>query len=204
MRATTLLTLVAAGLGTAGLLAGCVPKPPVKGSIGRDSPFCRDVAGFRDATSALALGLPGDSATAQSELTSARELMTKLQREAPGDNVDGHRVGDDLALVGTTFDRLAQALVGVDPKDPAAVARALGPVAKTGDAVSKATRRLDRYASDVCGVTATTATTLPASGPTSSTSAPAVVGPVGPTTPASTTASTPASTTAPGSTTSSP
>jgi len=157
-------------------VTGCSKGATITGTVVQSSQFCTDAGSFG-----------GQAQTVEAAATHDR--LVKLVSEAPPDKVNGHAVRDDITTVADAYGALSAQLGVADPNGPVAVAKAQVAVqAKYGEALTKATDRLDAYTKQVCKLTVTNTVTSAAGGATTSgpqtTVAPVVT--AGPTLPTST------------------
>lgn len=133
-------------------VTACSSGPPVKASTTPASPFCHDLATFRDQIVALGNGADETLPALQQQVPRVHEQLVKLQAEAPGaDTVGGHPVKADLGAVAQVYGDLAAELQNAGTTDPNAVGNALAAVQKKdGAALTDATTRLDAYTKVAC------------------------------------------------------
>jgi len=186
---------LAAGAAVAVLsVTGCSKGATITGTVVQSSQFCTDAGSFGGQAqtveaAASAAAASGDRATLQRQTAATHDRLVKLVSEAPPDKVNGHAVRDDITTVADVYGALSAQLGVADPNGPGAVAKAWAAVqVKYGEALTKATDRLDAYTKQVCKLTVTNTVTSAAGGATTSgpqtTVAPVVT--AGPTLPTST------------------
>ena len=170
-------------------VTGCSKGATITGTVVQSSQFCTDAGSFGGQAQTVEAAASADRATLQRQTAATHDRLVKLVSEAPPDKVNGHAVRDDITTVADVYGALSAQLGVADPNGPVAVAKAQVAVqAKYGEALTKATDRLDAYTKQVCKLTVTNTVTSAAGGATTSgpqtTVAPVVT--AGPTLPTST------------------
>lgn len=157
-------------------LTGCSKGATITGTAVGGTPFCVDAGKFQAQAQALEAAAGADLGTLQQQMSMTRDVLVKLQGEAPADKVNGHPLKGDITTVVDVYGALAAQLQGADPKDPQAVTKALAGVqAKDGESFTQAADRLDAYTKQVCKISVSAAvTTIPVGASTTS------VSPIGP------------------------